>query len=92
MTAPSLQSPSVVDYTRPAYNDLLKLSKNLSPVYAPRLDVLVPSNVQDFTRQVDSEITNEEERTENTEFKLPSLRSLVIILGGNALFQVPISM
>ncbi|KAF8170363.1 major facilitator superfamily domain-containing protein [Pholiota molesta] len=88
MTTPSLQSPSVVDYTRPAYSDLEILSKNLSPVYAPRPDVLVPSNVQDFTRQVDSEITSEDNQTENTEFKLPSLRSLFIILGGNALFQV----
>ncbi|KAF8169936.1 membrane transporter [Pholiota molesta] len=88
MTTPSLQSPSVVGYTRLAYSDLAKLSKNLSPVYAPRPDVLVPSNVQEFTRQVDSEITSEDDQTENTEFKLPSLRSLFIILGGNALFQV----
>jgi hypothetical protein len=83
--APSTVLPStVIDYANRNFNQIPTAKES---TYTSKLSEIIGSSKQVFTRRVES--TDEEVSVEeNPEFKLPSLRSLFIIIGGNALFQV----
>jgi len=85
---PSTVPPSTVIYyaNRSAHNVNQALIAKES-IYTSKLSETVGSSNHVLTRRVES--TEEEvSAEENLEFKLPSLRSLFIIIVGNAFFQV----
>ncbi|KIM39119.1 hypothetical protein M413DRAFT_75216 [Hebeloma cylindrosporum] len=84
--APSTVLPStVIDYAnRSAHHFQIPTAKEST--YTSKFSEIVGASKHVFTRRVepaDEEVSVEE----NPEFKLPSRRSLFIIIGGNALFQ-----
>ena len=86
--APSAVLPStVIDYASRSTHSFNQIPSAKESTYTSKLSEIADSSKQVFTRRVES--TDEDASVEeNLEFKLPSLRSLFIIIGGNALFQV----
>ena len=86
--APSTVLPlNVIDYANRSTDTFTQIPIAKESIYISKLSEIVGSGKQVFTRSIES--TDEEVSIEeNPEFKLPSLPSLFIIIGGNALFQV----
>lgn len=85
MASSSLLPSTVIDYVQDESKD------KASSTYISRLSEIggiVSSSREVFIRRVESSQQEEEETHENPEFKLPNGRSLFVIIGGNALFQV----
>jgi len=76
---------TVMDYANRSTHSVDQAPIVKESIYTSKLSEIVGSSQHVLTRRVES---TEEEFSENLEFKLPSLRSLFIIIGGNALFQV----
>jgi hypothetical protein len=96
MAPSNILAPTIIDYTshvHSSFGDLVRsTSKEHSSAngFASKLsDVggVVSSTTETFVRRVDP-YNEEESPTINQEYKLPSRRSMFIIIGGNALFQV----
>ncbi|KDR68701.1 hypothetical protein GALMADRAFT_256505 [Galerina marginata CBS 339.88] len=79
MASSSILPPTVLDYTDNIHKEPNYISK------LAEIGGIVSSSRDAFIRRVES--SQEEENFESREFKLPSKRSLFIIIGGNALFQ-----
>ncbi|KAF9483488.1 membrane transporter [Pholiota conissans] len=91
MASSSILAPTVIDYTNHAHlGDLVRsTSKELSPAseLVSKVGGIVSSTTETFVRRVDSYVEDETPIV-NPEFKLPSWRSLFVVIGGNALFQL----
>ena len=92
MAPPSLLPSTVIDYIQ---NGSATPSKESSHCAASRLSELggiISTSRDTLARHVDTgslQLTNDEPQAQDaSEFKLPSLSSLCIIIGGNALAQV----
>jgi len=84
---PSTMLPStVMDYANRSAHSVNQVPIAKESIYTSKLSEIVGSSQHVLTQRVES--TEEVSSEENPEFKLPSLRSLFIIIGGNALFQV----
>jgi len=86
--APSTVLPStVIDYANGSTRTFEQIPTAKGSTSTFKLPEIFGSTQRLFTRRVEStdEVAPVEE---NLEFKLPSLRSLFVVIGGNALFQV----
>ena len=78
---------TVIDYATQSTDTFTQIPITKQSTSTFKLSEIIGSSTQALTRRVES--TDEDVSVEeNPEFKLPSLRSLFIIIGGNALFQV----
>lgn len=89
MASSSILPSTVVDYVdHPQHDAVTKARKET--IFVSKLSQIggiISSRREAFIRPVDSDLA-EEDTSGNPEFKLPSFRSLFVIIGGNALFQV----
>lgn len=86
--ASNVLSPTLADYA--SHIHLHDRGKGAPSGYLSSLSNIVDavSPRKDNSVQVVEPSTNEGERVENEELKLPSRSSLLVVIGGNALFQV----
>lgn len=84
MASSGILPATVIDYT-----DRIHASKEST--YISKLSEIggiVATSRDVFVRRVDSSRDEDIDTFQNPELKLPSLRSLFVIIGGNAVFQV----
>ncbi|PPQ97042.1 hypothetical protein CVT26_001300 [Gymnopilus dilepis] len=87
MASPAVLPTTVIDYV-----DRTEDERKDSSTYISKLSeiggIVSSSSREVFIRRVNSSQQGEEETDENPEFRLPSGKSLFVIIGGNALFQL----
>jgi hypothetical protein len=87
MAASTVLPSTVIDYANGSTRILDQMPTAKASTSTFKLSEIFGSTSHVFTRR--AEPTDEEAPVEeNPEFKLPSLRSLFVVIGGNALFQV----
>lgn len=96
MASSNILAPTVIDYTSHVHSGLGDLVRSTSKAHSPtnglvsklsEVGGVVSSTTETFVRRVDP-YNEEESPTINQEYKLPSRRSMFVVIGGNALFQV----
>ncbi|KAJ3510442.1 hypothetical protein NLJ89_g4669 [Agrocybe chaxingu] len=88
MASTNLPLTTAIDYADRAHGDTSSAKSKKESTYASKISEfsgIVSATRKVFIQRVDSE---EGSILENSEFKLPSRRSLFIIIAGNALFQI----
>lgn len=89
--ASHLLPSTVIDYVQKDSATKGKESPHSAPSRLSELGGIISASRDVLARHVDSgslQLADEPQAHENSEFKLPNLRSLFIIIGGNALSQV----